>query len=68
MKGYRTILANGVLLAMSVGDYLVNNGGVVSSLVEDPKSAARTIAVITIVNIALRSVTTGPVGKKDKPE
>lgn len=68
MKGYRTIVANGVLLAMSVGDYLVNNGSIVSSLVEDPKSAARTIAVITIVNIALRAITTGPVGKKEKPE
>lgn len=68
MKGYRTILINGALLLIVATDYIVSNGSLVQAAVSDPKMATLVLGGLNILNLVLRSVTDGPVGKGKKPE
>lgn len=65
MKGYRTILLNLGLLLLAVTDYFVASGTLLGTLLDNPKHAALAVAAVNVLNIALRFVTTGPVGKKE---
>lgn len=60
MKGYRTIIVNGLLAICPVAlDYLA---GVDWTQYMSPQTA---LVFVGIVNIALRAITTTPMGKKE---
>lgn len=63
MKGYRTIVVNAVPLVAALLDYLVNNGQLISAVVDSPKTAASLMLGFNLVNLCLRFVTNTPVGK-----
>lgn len=62
MKGYRTVIVNGLAAAIPVLDYVVNNGAVISPIL-GPQGAA-ILGVLGAVNVGLRMITDTPVGKK----
>jgi hypothetical protein len=64
VKGYRTVLVNAALLGVALTDYLIADGQLVGLVVSNPKAAGLIVAAVNLLNIALRFVTTGPVGKK----
>lgn len=66
MKGWRTIALNVALAGAAVFDYLSASQGLIERAVDNPKHAALVVLAVSVVNILLRLVTTGPVGKADK--
>ena len=62
MKGYRTVTVNGLAVAIPVIDQIVNNGAVIGPLL-GPHGAA-VMAILGVVNIALRTITDSKVGSK----
>lgn len=63
MKGWRTVAINAALAAVAVTDYFTS-GAVIGQLVSDPRDAMAVVAAVNVVNIALRFITTTPVGQK----
>lgn len=64
MKGYRTLLVNGAMLAALLADYVAANATLFGSLFSNPKHAALAIVLVNVANIVLRFVTTTAVGGK----
>lgn len=62
MKGFRTLLVNGIIALLPVLDFVVNNGETIAAL-SGPEGAA-IIAGISAINMVLRLVTNTPVGQK----
>lgn len=59
MKGWRTLVVNAVVGGLAVG--LTYAAGINWTTYVEPQWA---VAIVTVVNIGLRLVTTTPVGKK----
>jgi len=66
LKGYRTLLFNLIPILILLGDYVLANGNLISLLITDPTTAAIVVALINMVNIVLRFVTTTPAFKKEE--
>ena len=64
LKGYRTVLVNLALALVAVTDYFVASGSIIGALFDSPRQAALAVAGVNVLNILLRFVTTGPVGKE----
>lgn len=62
MKGYRTVILNGLVAAIPVIDAVVNNGAALGPIL-GPHGAA-IIAGLGVINLGLRTITNTPVGKK----
>lgn len=65
VKGYKTLMVNGALLALSVTSYLADAKTLITSAIGNEKHAAIVIIGITVVNIVLRFCTSTPWGKND---
>lgn len=65
LKGWRTIAFNVALAAAAVFEYLAASTGIVERVISDPKQGALVVLGVSIVNVLLRFITTGPVGKKE---
>ena len=65
MKGYRTLVFNLVPMLAVIFDYLILQGDLVKLMITDPTIAALTMCGINCINIALRFMTTTPVGQKE---
>lgn len=63
MKGYRTVILNGAMVALPVIDYLSSNGAVVGALLGP--AGATALSLLGLANLVLRWVTTTPIFKKD---
>lgn len=59
MKGYRTMILNGAMVALPVIDYLSSNGAVVGALLGP--AGATALSLLGLANLLLRWVTTTPV-------
>jgi len=59
MKGYRTMILNGAMVALPIIDYLSSNGAVVGSLLGP--AGATALSLLGLANLLLRWVTTTPV-------
>ena len=59
MKGYRTMILNGAVVALPVIDYLSSNGAVISALLGP--AGATALSLLGLANMVLRWVTTTPV-------
>ena len=57
LKGYRTLLLNFVT-------FIVLAGGALTGQVENPETLRIIAIVVTLANVGLRMLTTGPVGKQ----
>ena len=64
LKGYRTLLLNLGAALLAIVDYLANAGGLLASVFASPERAALATIVLGSLNVALRMVTTSPVGKQ----
>ncbi|MBG6172678.1 hypothetical protein IWQ55_000295 [Labrenzia sp. EL_208] len=62
MKGYRTVVINGVVTLVAIAAEVADVPGLEHLIGED--LAVKLIAGVAIVNIALRFLTTTPVGRK----
>ena len=63
MKGYRTMILNGAVVALPVIDYLSSNGAVVGALLGPAGTTA--LSLLGLANLVLRWVTTTPVFQGD---
>jgi len=63
MKGYKTVILNGAMVALPVIDYLSSNGAVVGALLGP--AGATALSLLGLANIVLRWVTSTPIFKKD---
>lgn len=63
MKGYKTILLNGIVMLVPLVDMLVNNGALFSALLGEHTPVA--LSVLGLLNIGLRWITTTPIGKSE---
>jgi hypothetical protein len=64
-KGYRTILLNGLMVGMVLMGQLLSYLAVFDwTAVLSPGQAAWVILAVNVLNILLRSCTTGPIGTK----
>ena len=61
-KGYKTAIFNGIVAAIPVLDYVLNNGAIIGPVL-GPQGAA-IIGVLGAVNIGLRAITDTPIGKQ----
>jgi len=68
MRGWKTITFNVALIGLALSDYLTATTGVFSAIFEDPKHATLAVTAIGLINVLLRLVTTGPVGKRERPD
>ena len=64
MKGFRTLLFNGVVLGIGITDYLLD-GQLLGKLIDSPEKVGAAIALVALVNKILRFVTTTSVGSKE---
>ena len=62
MKGYKTVIVNGVVTLIPLIDMAVNNGAVITALIPH---AGVVLSALGAINILLRIVTNTPVGKSE---
>lgn len=61
MKGYKTLIVNGAITLIPILDLITNHGDMITAATGG--QAAGAIAVIGLINMGLRWVTTTPVMK-----
>lgn len=66
LKGYRTILINLLPIVIGLIDYIVANGETVKLMIHDPMMVTFIIVAGNMINIILRFLTSGPVGKQNE--
>lgn len=59
MKGYRTMILNGAMVALPILDYVGSNGAVVGALLGP--AGATALSLLGLANMILRWITTTPV-------
>lgn len=64
LKGYRTVLLNLAAVLLAVVDYLDNDHDLLAIAFGSPERAAIAAIVLGTTNVALRFITTTPVGRK----
>jgi hypothetical protein len=63
-KGWRTVIFNAVLGAITVTDWLLG-GELLKQVFSDPADAGIAITVVTAINLVLRRMTTTALGSKE---
>lgn len=61
-NGYKTVIFNGLVAAIPVLDYVLNNGAIIGPAL-GPHGAA-ILGALGVVNIGLRAITDTPMGKQ----
>jgi len=66
LKGWWTLLFNVLVLLTTAFSYLLaDSGSAVKELLSNPEHATIAISVISMVNVALRALTSTSIGRKE---